>query len=80
MRSCPRITFTARLRGPLTGHDRRPWDLAPGFVSSVVDVIWRTGMALVALALEMTEGILVQDSDRAMSVLSELKNSGSGSL
>jgi len=70
----------------LAGHPGHPLDLSvnvsarqlmmPGFVSSVADVIERTGMDPGALVLEMTEGIFVEDGDRAMSVLGELKNLG----
>ncbi|MGV8967776.1 MAG: putative bifunctional diguanylate cyclase/phosphodiesterase [Cellulomonas sp.] len=70
----------------LADHPGHPLDLsvnvsahqlmAPGFVSSIADVLERTGMDPGALVLEMTEGIFVEDGDRTMSVLGELKNLG----
>ena len=49
---------------------------APGFVTSVVNVLERTGMDPSALVLEMTEGMFVEDGDRAMTVLGALRNLG----
>jgi EAL domain-containing protein (putative c-di-GMP-specific phosphodiesterase class I) len=46
------------------------------FVATVKDVLDRTGMDPAALLLEITEGIFVEDGDRALSVLLELKALG----
>jgi diguanylate cyclase (GGDEF)-like protein len=50
--------------------------MAPGFCGTVADVLARTRMDPTALVLEMTEYILVEDSERAMTVLSDLKTLG----
>jgi diguanylate cyclase (GGDEF)-like protein len=50
--------------------------MAPGFCGIVADVLNRTRMDPAALVLEMTEYILIEDSDRAMTVLSDLKTLG----
>ncbi|HEY8720459.1 putative bifunctional diguanylate cyclase/phosphodiesterase [Pengzhenrongella sp.] len=70
----------------LANHPGRPLDLsvnvsprqlmAPGFAKTVAGVLERTRMDPAALVLEVTEGILVEDGDRAMRVLRELKALG----
>ena len=50
--------------------------LDPGFVATVRTVLDVTGMDPRALVLEVTEGILVEDGDRAMRVLGDLKPLG----
>ncbi|MCW2539421.1 MAG: hypothetical protein JWN95_1146 [Frankiales bacterium] len=50
--------------------------LGPGFVSTVVDVLAETGMDPRALVLEMTETVLIEDAERAMTVLADLKELG----
>jgi EAL domain-containing protein (putative c-di-GMP-specific phosphodiesterase class I) len=50
--------------------------MSAGFCGTVADVLARTGMDPTALVLEMTEYILIEDSDRAMTVLSDLKTLG----
>ena len=70
----------------LAEHPDHPLDLAvnvsarqmmgPGFAASVAQVLDETGMDPTALVLEMTEAILVEDGDRAMSVLGDLKTLG----
>jgi diguanylate cyclase (GGDEF)-like protein len=67
-------------------HTGRPLDLAVNvsarqlmsaqFVTVVAGVLARTGMAPSALVLEMTEHILIEDSVRAMTVLSDLRTLG----
>ncbi|HEY5455740.1 MAG TPA: GGDEF domain-containing protein [Acidothermaceae bacterium] len=46
------------------------------FASTVSSVLLRTGMQPTALILEVTENILINDSDRAMIALADLKNLG----
>ena len=70
----------------LAEHPDRPLDLSvnvsarqlmgPGFVETVAAVLARTGMDPGALVLELTEGIFIDDGDRAMSVLIDLKTLG----
>ena len=48
----------------------------PDFAATVASVLARTGMDPAALVLEVTENILIEDSDRAMAVLTELKRLG----
>jgi diguanylate cyclase (GGDEF)-like protein len=50
--------------------------MAPGFAATVAAVLVDSGMDPTALVLEVTEGILVEDADRAMSVLGDLKALG----
>jgi diguanylate cyclase (GGDEF)-like protein len=67
-------------------HPDSPLDLAvnvsarqlskPDFVRVVANVLARTGMDPSALVLEMTENIFIEDSERAMAVLAELKELG----
>jgi diguanylate cyclase (GGDEF)-like protein len=70
----------------LREHPGAPLDLAvnvsarqlidPGFSANVARVLDETGMDPTALVLEMTENIFIEDSDRAMRVLSELNELG----
>jgi EAL domain-containing protein (putative c-di-GMP-specific phosphodiesterase class I) len=48
----------------------------PGFCAMVAGVLARTEMDPTALVLEMTENILIDDTDRAMSVLADLNDLG----
>ena len=50
--------------------------LAPDFVGTVASVLAATGTAPVALILEVTESILMDDADRAQRVLNELRATG----
>jgi diguanylate cyclase (GGDEF)-like protein len=50
--------------------------MAPGFASMVTDVIADTGIRPSHLTLEITEGMLVRDTQRAHLVLDELKELG----
>ncbi|RYV51159.1 putative bifunctional diguanylate cyclase/phosphodiesterase [Pengzhenrongella frigida] len=50
--------------------------MAPGFDATVATILHETGMDPAALVLEVTEGIFVEDGDRALSVLSELRRIG----
>jgi EAL domain-containing protein (putative c-di-GMP-specific phosphodiesterase class I) len=50
--------------------------MTPGFSAGVAGSLERTGMDPTALVLEMTEHILIEDSDRAMGVLADLKDLG----
>ena len=50
--------------------------MGPGFAATVAQVLEATGMDPMALVLEMTEAIFVEDGDRAMSVLGDLKALG----
>jgi diguanylate cyclase (GGDEF)-like protein len=50
--------------------------MGPGFASGVARVLGATGMDPTALVLEMTEAVFVEDGDRAMSVLGDLKTLG----
>jgi diguanylate cyclase (GGDEF)-like protein len=49
---------------------------APGFVTAIATTLARTGMDPSALVLEVTESILIEDGDRAMKVLCDLKALG----
>ena len=50
--------------------------MATGFAATVAAVLVDSGMDPTSLVLEVTEGILVEDADRAMSVLGDLKALG----
>jgi diguanylate cyclase (GGDEF)-like protein len=50
--------------------------MSPGFCAMVAEILGRTAMDPTALVLEMTENILLDDSDRAMSVLADLNSLG----
>jgi diguanylate cyclase (GGDEF)-like protein len=50
--------------------------LGPDFVQTVRTVLDRTSMNPSALILEMTEGVLIEDTPRAVSVLADLKAMG----
>jgi diguanylate cyclase (GGDEF)-like protein len=70
----------------LAEHPQRPLDLAvnvsgrqlmsPGYVEEIAGVLTRSGMDPAALILEITESILVDDTDRALSILDSLKQLG----
>ncbi len=70
----------------LTDHPDRPLEVSVnvsarqvmgvGFSTTVAEVLERTGMDPAALVLELTEGIFIEDSDRSMSVLADLKTLG----
>ena len=70
----------------LHDHPDMPLDLAvnvsgrqlmgPDFAATVAVVLALTGMDPAALVLEMTEDIFIEDSERAMTVLAELKGLG----
>ncbi|MGV8968033.1 MAG: putative bifunctional diguanylate cyclase/phosphodiesterase [Cellulomonas sp.] len=70
----------------LADHPDQPLDLSvnvsprqlmtPGFVTSVESVIASTHMDPGALVLEVTEGVLIEDGDRAIRVLGDLKKLG----
>jgi diguanylate cyclase (GGDEF)-like protein len=70
----------------LHNHPDSPLDLAVNvsarqlmsqdFYGRVVGVLDRTGMDPAALVLEMTENIFVEDNERAMTLLSDLKKLG----
>jgi len=72
--------------GWLTEHPEHPLDLSvnvsarqlmsPGFAATVAAVLDSTGMDPAALVLEVTEGIFVDDGDRALRVLVDLKKLG----
>jgi diguanylate cyclase (GGDEF)-like protein len=49
---------------------------SPGFLAAVTDTLDRCGIAPSAIVLEMTESILIEDTDRAMAVLAELEGLG----
>jgi diguanylate cyclase (GGDEF)-like protein len=49
---------------------------APDFLSTVTSVLRRTGMDPTSLVLEITEDILIDDIDRATTVLNDLKTLG----
>ena len=67
-------------------HPGAPLDLAvnvsarqlmsPDFCATVASVLARTGMDPTALVLEITENIFIEDSERAMTVLADLKGLG----
>lgn len=67
-------------------HPDQPLDLSvdvspqqlmtPGFVTSVESVIAATRTDPTALVLEVTEGTLIEDGDRAMRLLGDLKKLG----
>jgi diguanylate cyclase (GGDEF)-like protein/PAS domain S-box-containing protein len=48
----------------------------PGFVASVADILEETGLAAEALSLEITESVLMDDSDGTLATLRELKALG----
>ena len=50
--------------------------MSADFVATVADVLARTETDPTALILEMTENIFIEDSDRAMTVLTDLKALG----
>ncbi len=50
--------------------------LAPGFSQSIADTLARTGMSASELLLELTESILIVDSDATLQVLLELNRLG----
>jgi len=50
--------------------------LGQGFTATVREVLQRTGMDPASLILEMTEGIMVHDAERALNVLTDLKELG----
>ena len=50
--------------------------LGPGFTETVHEVLQRTGMDPGSLILEMTEGIVILDAERALTVLTDLKDLG----
>jgi EAL domain-containing protein (putative c-di-GMP-specific phosphodiesterase class I) len=70
----------------LRDHPAQPLDLAVnvsarqllsrGFVQSVASILDATGMDPAALVLEVTEGIFLDDGERAMTVLADLKGLG----
>jgi EAL domain-containing protein (putative c-di-GMP-specific phosphodiesterase class I) len=70
----------------LREHPGAPLDLAVNvsgrqlmsqdFCVMVADILARTGMDPAALTLEMTENIVIEDSERAMTVLTDLKALG----
>jgi diguanylate cyclase (GGDEF)-like protein len=72
----------------LAEHPGQPLDLSvnisarqlmgPGFCATVAAMLDATGMDPAALALEVTEGIFIEDADRAISVLADLKELGVG--
>ena len=53
-----------------------PQLMAPDFASSVAEVLTETRTAPELLTLEMTESVFIQDSDRALIVLNDLKHLG----
>jgi EAL domain-containing protein (putative c-di-GMP-specific phosphodiesterase class I) len=67
-------------------HPNAPLDLAvnvsacqlmrPDFGATVASVLARTGMDPTALVLEMTEDIFIEDSERVITVLADLKRLG----
>ena len=50
--------------------------LSHGFCEEVAGVLTKTGMPPAALVLEVTENILIEDGDRAITVLQDLKKLG----
>jgi diguanylate cyclase (GGDEF)-like protein len=50
----------------------------PGFVKLVTDVLRETGLPAARLELEITEGVVMQDTDTGQQVLKELKALGVG--
>jgi len=50
--------------------------LGPGFSQTVAAILNRTAMDPAALILEMTEAIFIDDADRALTVLADLKELG----
>jgi diguanylate cyclase (GGDEF)-like protein len=50
--------------------------MSPDFCTTVAGVLARTGLDATSLILEMTENIFIEDSERALSVLSDLKDLG----
>jgi EAL domain-containing protein (putative c-di-GMP-specific phosphodiesterase class I) len=72
--------------GWLQDHPSLPLDLAvnisayqllvPGFADEVADVLATTGLAPTSLILEVTENILIEESELALSVVAELRRLG----
>jgi diguanylate cyclase (GGDEF)-like protein len=70
----------------LAEHPGSPLDLAvnvsgrqlmsPGFCLSVAEMLVRTSMDPATLILEMTENIFIEDSERAMTVMTDLRKLG----
>ena len=70
----------------LQEHPGAPLDVAvnvsirqlmdPGICSMITGVLERTGMDPTALVLEMTENVLIEDSERAMAALDQLNDLG----
>lgn len=70
----------------LAEHPRQPMDLSvnvsvrqlmgPGFADTVAGILQRTRMDPAALVLELTEGVFIEDGDRATAVLADLKALG----
>ncbi|MCW2778239.1 MAG: hypothetical protein JWN17_1964 [Frankiales bacterium] len=70
----------------LAAHPERPLSLSVnvsalqlmglGFAADVRDVLAATGMDPAALVLEVTEGVFIEDADRALGVLDDLKALG----
>ncbi len=70
----------------LADHPDRPLDvsvnlsvrqlLSPGLVGQVERVLDKTGMDAGALVLEVTEGIFIEDDQRAMTALADLRKMG----
>ncbi|MGX7679128.1 putative bifunctional diguanylate cyclase/phosphodiesterase [Jatrophihabitans sp. DSM 45814] len=50
--------------------------MAAGFVQTVLSVLAETGMDATALILEITESTFIEDSDRAVGVLADLRTHG----
>jgi len=50
--------------------------MAPNFVPEVAEALRRTGLPVAQLVLEVTENVLIEDSDLARSVLTDLKGLG----
>lgn len=50
--------------------------MGPGFCATVATILDTTGMDPAALALEVTEGIFIDDGDRAVTVLADIKKLG----
>jgi diguanylate cyclase (GGDEF)-like protein len=49
---------------------------SPDFCTTVADILEKTGMDRAALVLEVTESILIEDTERALAVLADLKELG----
>jgi EAL domain-containing protein (putative c-di-GMP-specific phosphodiesterase class I) len=50
--------------------------IRPDFCTTVADIVARTHMDPAALIMEMTENILIEDSERAITVLADLRELG----